>query len=52
MPKQKTNMTDFEATMIAEGAQEAESDEQYIAAWQHLGLLGLCRVSSVALLRL
>lgn len=28
--------TDFEATMIAEGVQEAESEDQFIAAWQHL----------------
>ena len=42
MSKRKTKMTDLEATMIAEGAQEAESDEQYIAAWQHLIDSGLC----------
>ena len=29
-------LTNLEATMIAEGAQEPESDEQYIQAWQHL----------------
>ena len=41
MSKRKPKMTDFEATMIAEGVQEAESDEQYIAAWQHLIDTGL-----------
>jgi len=35
-------MTDFEATMIAEGATEAENEEQYIAAWQQLIDTGLC----------
>jgi len=29
-------MDNFTATMIAEGVQEPESEEQYIAAWQHL----------------
>lgn len=29
-------MDNFTATMIAEGVQEPESDEQYIAAWQYL----------------
>lgn len=29
-------MDNFEAVMIAEGAQEAESEEQMINAWQHL----------------
>ena len=42
MPKRKTKLTDLEAVLIAEGAQEAESDEQYIAAWQHLIDTGLC----------
>ena len=41
MPKHKSKMTDLEATMIAEGVQEAESDEQYIQAWQHLIDTGL-----------
>ncbi len=41
MAKRKSKMTDLEATLIAEGAQEAESDEQYIAAWQHLIDTGL-----------
>ena len=36
MPKRKTKLTDLEAVLIAEGAQEPESDEQYIQAWQHL----------------
>ena len=34
-------LTNLEATMIAEGAQEPESDEQYIQAWQHLIDTGL-----------
>lgn len=29
-------MDNFEAVMIAEGAMEAESEEQAIEAWQHL----------------
>ncbi len=41
MAKRKPKMTNLEATLIAEGAQEAESDEQYIAAWQHLIDTGL-----------
>ena len=35
-------MTDFEATMIAEGVTEAENEAQYIAAWQQLIDTGLC----------
>ena len=34
-------LTNFEATMIAEGEQEPESDEQYIQAWQQLIDTGL-----------
>ena len=34
-------LTNLEATMIAEGAQEPESEEQYIQAWQHLIDTGL-----------
>ena len=34
-------LTNFEATMIAEGEQEPESNEQYIQAWQHLIDTGL-----------
>jgi len=34
-------LTNLEATMIAEGAQEPESDEQYIQAWQQLIDTGL-----------
>ena len=41
MPKQKTKMTDLEATLIAEGAQEPENEEHYIQAWQHLIDTGL-----------
>lgn len=29
-------MTTFDAVMIAEGVQEAESEEQYLEAWQML----------------
>ena len=36
-----TKLTNLEATMIAEGAQEPESDEQYIQAWQQLIDTGL-----------
>ena len=35
------NMDQFSAVMIAEGAQEAESEEQVIEAWQHLVDTGL-----------
>lgn len=34
-------MDNFTATMIAEGAEEAESEEQYLEAWQHLHDSGL-----------
>ncbi len=34
-------MDDFAAAMIAEGAWEAESEGQYLAAWQHLVDTGL-----------
>jgi len=34
-------LTNLEATMIAEGALEPDSDEQYIQAWQHLIDTGL-----------
>ena len=29
-------MNNFEATMIAEGVEEASSEEEFIEAWQHL----------------
>lgn len=35
-------MNTFTATMIAEGAEEAESEEQYLEAWQHLIDTGTC----------
>lgn len=35
-------MKDFDAIMIAEGVDEAESEEQVIEAWQHLIDTGLC----------
>jgi hypothetical protein len=31
-----TTMSIFDATMIAEGVDEADSEEQYVAAWQLL----------------
>lgn len=34
-------MSNFDAVMIAEGAQDAESEEQVIEAWQHLIDTGL-----------
>ena len=34
-------MNDFDAVMIAEGAQHVEEDK-YIAAWQHLIDTGIC----------
>ena len=34
-------MDNFTATMIAEGVEPAESEEQYIEAWQHLIDTGL-----------
>jgi|TARA_R110002012_G_scaffold121260_1_gene270630 hypothetical protein len=34
-------LTNLEATLIAEGAQEPETEEQYIQAWQHLIDTGL-----------
>ena len=34
-------MDNFTATMIAEGVYEAESEEQYLEAWQHLHDTGL-----------
>ena len=35
-------MDDYTAVAIAEGFQEPESEEQLIAAWQHLVDTGLC----------
>lgn len=35
-------MNVFEATMIAEGVDEPESDEQYYEAWQYLVDTGIC----------
>lgn len=34
-------MDNFTATMIAEGVQEADSEEQFLEAWQHLVDTGL-----------
>lgn len=36
-----TKMDNFTATMIAEGVNEPESQEQYLAAWQQLIDTGL-----------
>lgn len=30
------NLSVFDATMICEGVEEAESEEHYLAAWQYL----------------
>ena len=35
-------MNTFDAVMIAEGVQEADSEEQYLEAWQHLVDTGTC----------
>ena len=35
-------MDTFTATMIAEGVEEVESRDEYIAAWQHLVDTGVC----------
>ena len=34
-------MSNFTATMIAEGVEEASSEEEYFEAWQHLVDTGL-----------
>jgi len=39
--KQYVTMNDYEATGLAEGFIEAESEEQVIEAWQHLHDTGL-----------
>jgi hypothetical protein len=35
-------MDNFTATMIAEGVEEVETEEEYLEAWQHLIDTGLC----------
>ena len=35
-------MDSFTAVMIAEGAQEADSEREYLEAWAHLIKTGLC----------
>ena len=35
-------MNSYMATMIAEGVEDAESEEQYIEAWQYLIDTGIC----------
>jgi hypothetical protein len=39
---QNYEMDDYTAVAVAEGFQEPESEEQLIAAWQHLVDTGLC----------
>lgn len=34
-------MTDFEATMIAEGVEQPRDEEHFLEAWQHLVNTGL-----------
>lgn len=36
MTKKQIKLTDYRATMIAEGVEEPDYPEQYIEAWQHL----------------
>lgn len=36
------NLNPYIATMIAEGVEEVETEEEYIAAWQYLIDTGLC----------
>lgn len=36
MTNKKAKLTDYRATMIAEGVEEPDYPEQYIEAWQHL----------------
>ena len=37
-----SNMSIYQATMIAEGVEEVESEEQYLEAWQLLIDTGTC----------
>ena len=41
MTNKQTKLTNYKATMIAEGVQEPDYPEQYIEAWQHLIDTGL-----------
>ena len=36
MTNKQTKLTNYRATMIAEGVEEPDYPEQYIEAWQHL----------------
>jgi len=36
MTNKQIKLTDYRATMIAEGVEEPDYPEQYIEAWQHL----------------
>jgi uncharacterized membrane protein len=42
MTKQKEELDIFTATMIAEGVEEVESEEEYLEAWQRLIDTGTC----------
>ena len=41
MTNKQTKLTNYKATMIAEGVQEPDYPEQYIEAWRHLIDTGL-----------
>jgi len=41
MTNKQTKLTNYKATLIAEGVQEPDYPEQYIEAWQHLIDTGL-----------
>lgn len=41
MTNKQTKLTNYRATMIAEGVEEPDYPEQYIEAWQHLITTGL-----------
>ena len=41
MTNKQTKLTNYRATMIAEGVEEPDYPEQYIEAWQHLIDTGL-----------
>ena len=41
MTNKQPKLTNYKATMIAEGVQEPDYPEQYIEAWQHLIDTGL-----------
>ena len=41
MTNKQAKLTNYRATMIAEGVEEPDYPEQYIEAWQHLITTGL-----------